>query len=64
VAFTPDNLEALAGMVRAAFPATRIGMWARWPEHELAVREAAAATGALTVLDCEAFADAQTGRCT
>ena len=59
VAFAADNLATLAGMLRAAYPDARIGLWARWPEQAQAVRDAAAQTGAHAVQDCEAFADAR-----
>lgn len=57
VAFAPDNLAALAGLLRESFPLARIGLWSRWPEQAPAVRTAAALAGVQAVADCEAFAE-------
>lgn len=54
VAFSPENLALLAQLVRAAFPAARVAIWARW-EQQTEAAHAVARQGpgvrALTDLD-------------
>lgn len=44
VAFAPENLAVLAGMLRTAFASASVGIWARWPAQEHAARLAASQT--------------------